>query len=102
MTLIDACAAAMMDPFARYTGAMTKCRTLAGRDYWLIWVNEEWDPIVRRWFPATDYADGEVTMAASMNADTVETGWQPVTTNTSELFKQFLDSHILDITFRLD
>lgn len=108
MDLLKASAAARMDPFAKYTGAMAKRKTLTGRDYWLVWVNEEWDPIVRRWFPPANDADGLVTPdVCNAKEDGAPDGhykmpdWQPVTDNISEPFRQFLDHWIINLTFRI-
>lgn len=108
MDLIEASAAARMDPFAKYTGAMAKRKTLTGRDYWLVWVNEELDPIVRRWFPSANNDDVLITPDVCNEKERGAPDehykvpdWQPVTDNISEPFRQFLDHWILHMTFRI-
>ena len=109
MDLLEASRQAKLDPFSRYTGAIARMTSVTGRPFWLIWINEEDNPIVHRWFP---HSDVDIPDALQQNvAEAIgkvnryflegEADWQPASDTSSDVFRQYVDGHILNITFRV-
>lgn len=109
MDLLEASRQAKLDPFSCYTGAIARMTSVTGRPFWLIWINEEDDPIVHRWFP---HSNVDIPDAIQQNiAEAIgkvnlyflegEADWQPASDTTNNVFRDYIDSHLLWLTFRV-